>query len=95
MERARTLGESSPAQPAERNVRVIAQNRMTRQADKRAHLDLQVDLLAEQELTTMLQMLDALCRKLQVHVKIADTQMLDETDVQKLASSLESELPVK
>ena len=74
---------------------LMAQNRMTRQADKRAHLDLQVDLLAEQELTTMLQMLNALCAKMQVDVKISDRHMLDETDVHKLASALDSELPVK
>jgi uncharacterized membrane protein len=74
---------------------LMSQNRMTRQADKRAHLDLQVDLLAEQELTTMLQMLNALCAKMQVDVTISDQHMLDETDVHKLASALESELPVK
>jgi uncharacterized membrane protein len=74
---------------------LMSQNRMTRQADKRAHLDLQVDLLAEQELTTMLQMLDALCAKLQVDVRIPDKQLLAETDVHKLASAIESELPVK
>jgi uncharacterized membrane protein len=74
---------------------LMSQNRMTRQADKRAHLDLHVDLLAEQELTTMLQMLDALCAKLQVDVRIPDKQLLAETDVHKLASAIESELPVK
>jgi uncharacterized membrane protein len=74
---------------------LMSQNRMARQADKRAHLNLQVDLLAEQELTTMLQMLNALCAKLQVDVEISDKNMLDQTDVQKLASALEDELPVK
>ena len=42
---------------------LMSQNRMTRQADKRARLDLQIDLLAEQELTTILHMLRALCKK--------------------------------
>ena len=36
---------------------------MTRQAGKRAHLGLQVNLLAEQERTAMLQLLQALCQK--------------------------------
>ena len=36
---------------------LISQNRMARQAELRSHLDLQVGMLAEQELTTMLQML--------------------------------------
>jgi hypothetical protein len=33
---------------------LISQNRMTRQADKRAHLDLQINLLAEAETTKIL-----------------------------------------
>ena len=75
---------------------LMTQNRMARAADKRAHLNLQVDLLAEQELTTMLRMLHAVCRKLEVSVPVSDErirQLLDETDVDKLASALESRLP--
>ena len=75
---------------------LMSQNRMTRAADRRAELDLQVDLLAEQELTAMLRMLDAMCRKLQVDPHVpADRlqQLLRETDVNKLASTLESRLP--
>lgn len=77
---------------------LMSQNRMARAADKRAHLDLQVDLLAEQELTAMLQMLYALCEKLDVDVKIPDHrlhQLLHETDVNKLASALEHRLPTR
>ena len=36
---------------------LASQNRLSRQADKRSHLDLQVDLLAEREMTTALQLL--------------------------------------
>jgi uncharacterized membrane protein len=75
---------------------LMSQNRMTREADKRAHLDLQVDLLAEQELTTLLHMLHALCKKQGVDVKISNDrlhQLLHETDVNKLASALEQRLP--
>jgi uncharacterized membrane protein len=39
----------------------ISQNRMTRQAERRSHLDLQVSMLAEQELTTMLEMQQKIC----------------------------------
>jgi uncharacterized membrane protein len=77
---------------------LMSQNRMTRTADKRAHLDLQIDLLAEQELTTMLQMLHALCAKFDVKVKLTDHQMralLSETDVDELASALDDRLPSK
>src|SRR5207237_2261372 len=37
---------------------LISQNRMTRQADKRAHLDLQINLLAEAETTRNMQLLE-------------------------------------
>jgi uncharacterized membrane protein len=74
---------------------LLTQNRMTRQADKRAHLDLQVNLLAEQELTAMLQMLHALCRRSGVAIKVRDSrveQLLNETDIHKIAVALDKEL---
>jgi uncharacterized membrane protein len=74
---------------------LITQNRMTRQADKRAHLDLQVNLLAEQELTAMLQMLHALCQRSGVAITVHDSrveQLLKETDLHKLATALDREL---
>ena len=75
---------------------LMSQNRMTRHADKRAHLDLQVDLLAEQELTTMLRMLHALCVKHHVQVDLPTDSMrqfLEDTDVGKLAKTLQDRLP--
>ena len=42
---------------------LISQNHESRTADRRNHLDLQVNLLAEQENTKMLQMLDSIARK--------------------------------
>jgi uncharacterized membrane protein len=77
---------------------LMTQNRMTQQADKRAHLDLQVNLLAEQELTAMLQMLHALCQRVGVTVTIRDTrveQLLKETDIHQLATALDRELTDK
>jgi uncharacterized membrane protein len=74
---------------------LMTQNRMQRQADKRAHLDLQVNLLAEQELTAMLQMLHALCRRAGVGVTVRDArveQLLEETDIHTLATALDREL---
>ena len=75
---------------------LMSQNRMTRQADKRAHLDLQIDLLAEQELTTILHMLRALCAKHGVDVDVPNERMrqqLKDTDVHTLASTLDKRLP--
>jgi uncharacterized membrane protein len=77
---------------------LMTQNRMTRQADKRAHLDLQVNVLAEQELTAILQMLYALCQKAGTGVKVTDTrveQLLQKTDIVKLAVTLEKEMTTK
>jgi uncharacterized membrane protein len=75
---------------------LISQNRMARAAERRSHLDLQVGMLAEQELTTMLQMLQALCAHTGVDVRSSSQQVEDfknATDVRKLASELEEELP--
>jgi uncharacterized membrane protein len=77
---------------------LISQNRMTRQADKRAHLDLQVGMLAEQELTTMLQMQHKICQHLGIDVDSALHKLKgfsDATDVNKLADELEEKLPEK
>jgi uncharacterized membrane protein len=41
---------------------LMSQNRSNSQAEARAHLDLQINLLSEQESTKMLQMLRGLCR---------------------------------
>jgi uncharacterized membrane protein len=75
---------------------LISQNRMGRQTERRAHLDLQVGMLAEQELTMMLQMLQKLCQHSGVDVKSATQQVQgfsETTDVHKLASELEEKLP--
>ena len=75
---------------------LMTQNRMTKQADRRTHIDLQVNLLAEQELTAILHMLHALSERAGVKVNIRDPrikQMLRQTDVQKLAVTLDRELP--
>jgi uncharacterized membrane protein len=74
---------------------LMTQSRMTQQGDKRAHLDLQVNLLAEQELTTMLHMLHALCQRAGVKVNVRDervAELLKETDIQTLAVALEQNL---
>jgi uncharacterized membrane protein len=75
---------------------LMSQNRAARLADRRAHLDLQVDLLAERELTAILHMLRALCAKEQVVLDEVGTDvndLLEETDVTQLASHLDEKLP--
>ncbi|HEY6212123.1 MAG TPA: DUF1003 domain-containing protein [Vicinamibacterales bacterium] len=74
------------------SVVLMTQNHMTRLGDRRAHLDLQVNLLAEQELTAMLHMLHGLCTKAGVHVAIRDErveQLLAETNILAMAGALD------
>ena len=73
------------------SVVLMTQNHMTRLADRRSHLDLQVNLLAEQELTAMLHMLHGLCAHAGVHVAIRDEhvqQLLTDTDIRQIAVAL-------
>jgi uncharacterized membrane protein len=75
---------------------LISQNRMAREAERRSHLDLQVGMLAEQELTLMLQMLQKLCQHAGVDVRSSTQQVQgfsEATDVQRLAGELKDKLP--
>jgi uncharacterized membrane protein len=75
---------------------LISQGRMARQSERRSHLDLQVSMLSEQELTTILQMLQKLCQHAGVNVESAKQEIQSfskTTDVHKLASELEDKLP--
>ena len=74
---------------------LMSQNRSNKRAEERAHLDLQINLLAEDEATKMLRMLQALCA---VH-KLPEAEdpevkdLLRQTDPAALAEQLERELP--
>jgi uncharacterized membrane protein len=75
---------------------LISQSRMARQSERRSHLDLQVGMLSEQELTTILQMLQKLCRHMGVDVESSKQEVQSfskATDVHQLASELEDKLP--
>ena len=75
---------------------LISQSRMARQSERRSHLDLQVGMLSEQELTTILQMLQKLCQHMGVNVDSSKQEVQSfskTTDVHKLASELEDKLP--
>ena len=75
---------------------LMSQNRAARLGDRRANLDLQIDLLAERELTAILHMLRALCAKQKVALDDvgADVKdLLEETDITELATDLDKKLP--
>lgn len=71
---------------------LASQNRLTMQADKRAELDLQIDLLAEREMTAVLVMVADLARHTRAPLSLTAEQIRDlaqKTDVRNLVSELE------
>ena len=73
---------------------LMSQNRMTQLADRRAHLDLQVNLLAEQELTAILKVVCLVAEKTGVTVRNDPdlVKLLARTDVKALAEKLTREM---
>jgi len=71
---------------------LASQNRLARQADKRSHLDLQVDLLAEREMTAVLQLLQDIARHHNVQTTVTAEQLQDlikKTDLQRLTTRMD------
>jgi uncharacterized membrane protein len=72
------------------------QNRMMRRGERRDHLNLQVDLLAEKEVTTLLQMVRAICGHMGLK-NIAEDKEIRElsqnTSIESLSQTLEDRLP--
>ena len=56
---------------------LASQHRLARQSDKRSHLDLQIDLLAEREMTAVLQLLQDIARHLAVDASVTPEQLRD------------------
>jgi uncharacterized membrane protein len=76
---------------------LASQNRLTQEADKRAHLDLQVDLLAEQEMTVVMRMLKELCEHFDLKQTTASKEfraLIERTDIRDLADRVEQNLQV-
>ena len=71
---------------------LITQNRMTAQTDRRDHLELQVNLLAEQEMTMVLRLLSRISDKLGVTVddreQNATRQLMEDTNIYQLMEEL-------
>ena len=75
---------------------LITQNRISRLTERRAHLDPQVSLLAEQELTLLLQMQRRMCERLGIAVEDAHEHvesLSQRTEVRRLIEELEENLP--
>ncbi len=75
---------------------LMRQNRMTRRAERRDHLNLQVDLISEKEITKLLQLVRALCSHMGLN-QLADekeaTEFSQPTSVESLTKRLDDTLP--
>jgi len=73
---------------------LISQNHLERQAHRRAELDLQINLLAEREMTTVLRKVAAIAAHLGVDDNDLDTELaelVEQTDVQAVARTVDAE----
>lgn len=74
---------------------LMKQNRMAERAEQRDHLNLQIDLLAEEEITKMLQMQRLICERLGITEAFEDPvaqEMSKSTSVKTLAQELREKL---
>jgi uncharacterized membrane protein len=75
---------------------LMRQNRMMRRGERRDHLNLQVDLLAEKEVTKLLQMVRAICGHMGLKNIMEDTEIRElsqNTSIESLSQTLEDRLP--
>jgi uncharacterized membrane protein len=70
---------------------LAGQSRLSRQSDQRSHLDLQIDLLAEREMTAVLQLLRDIATHLNVETTVTSAQLRDLvtiTDIRQLTDRM-------
>ena len=70
---------------------LMSQNRMTKEADKRAHLDLQINMLDEQETTMILRMVQKITKHLGLEEETdkPNKELCEETDITDVAKIIE------
>jgi uncharacterized membrane protein len=72
---------------------LLRQNRMSRDADLRAHLSLQMGMLIEQEVTAVLQLTKKMSEQNGIDFEPQVNMLLQATDIEQLAQELEKKLP--
>ena len=76
---------------------LVAQNNMSRQTDQRDHLNLQISMLAEQEMTLILKLLRRISERLNIQPESAGDarveKLAEETNVYEIVQQLRRELP--
>jgi uncharacterized membrane protein len=71
---------------------LISQNHEERLAQRRAHLDLQINLLSEQENSLMLKMLESIERKLQIPSEHKASALEEETKPEQIVQEIQSSI---
>ncbi len=76
---------------------LMSQNRMTKEADKRAHLDLQINMLAEQETTMILRMVQKITRHLGLEEEMDNSikDLSEATDINSVAKKIDEHSTIK
>lgn len=76
---------------------LVTQNRLSQLADRRDHLHLQIDMLAEQETTEVIRMLRDICARLQIDRPAPEKvdELARETDVRELFREIDRKVPVE
>jgi uncharacterized membrane protein len=74
---------------------LVSQNRMSLEADRRARLDLEINILAERETTMILRMLNEISRHLEIDGGARNEleELLKETRIAELAQKLDDAIP--
>ena len=75
---------------------LMKQNRMSAEAEQRSHLDLQISLLSEQEVTKIIRMLEQVSARLGIADEVVDAEVREmgaTTAVGSLARALREKLP--
>ena len=76
---------------------LMRQNQMTKEADKRANLDLQINMLDEQETTMILRMV----QKIATHLGLKDEmditikELSEDTDISNVSKTIDEESTIK
>lgn len=76
---------------------LIKQNRMSQRADQRSHLDLQINLLSEKEITKLLQLQKLICERLNISEVDSDeevTELSEVTAVGNIAREVNRNVPI-
>ena len=74
-----------------------SQNRLQHEADRRAHLTLQINMMAEIEGTKVLTMLDSLCRHFNIESGAAEllAELTAETDPATIVETIKTSMPAE